>query len=153
MKISIDISDFYLDEDSDLEEGLKRYVKNEAITAIFGKIKDKVEVEIKRVVEKHVLENLSSEIAKAVQVGTIKKQQDRDPISIIEYVKECVLNSNASSWKSFEKTIEEVVKKFCDEIRKRYDLNFASNIVAKLIDNKLIKEDAVKMLLGDNNQK
>ena len=152
MKIEINVSDFYLDENSSLEEGLKSYVKNEAIAAIFGKIKEKIEIEIKQVVEAHVLANLSSEIAKAVQEGTIKKQQDDNPITITEYVKECVLNSTASSWKSFDRTIEEVAKKFCDEIRKRYDLNFASNIVAKLIDNKLIKEDAVKMLLGENKQ-
>ena len=149
MKIEIEVSNFYLDEDSNLEQGLKNYVVNEAIATIFGKIKGKVAVEIKQVVEKHVFENLSSEIIKAVQFGTIKRQTSNDPVTIAEYVKECILNSNASSWQSFDSTIRDVAKHFCNELRKRYDLKFASNIVANLIDNKLIKEDAVKMLLGE----
>ena len=152
MKITIDISEFYLDEDDSLEEGLKKYITNEAIVSIFEKIKDKVEVEKKQVVEKHVLENLSSEIAKVVQEGKIKKRSDNTLVTIKEYVEDCLILSSSSSWASFDKTIRDVSKTFCDEMRRRYDVNFASNIVAKLIDNKLIKEDAVKMLLGENKQ-
>ena len=152
MKIEIEVSDFYLDEDSNLEQKLRNYVTNEAISTIFGKINDKVAVEIKQVVEAHVLANLSSEITKAVQDGKIETEEDGTSITISEYVKNCIFNSNASSWKSFDKTIRDVSKTFCDEMRRRYDVSFASNIVAKLIDNKLIKDDAVKMLLEENKQ-
>ena len=150
MKIEIDVSDFYLDEwDDSLEEGLKKHITNEAIATIFSKIKDKVEVEIKQGVEAHVLANLSSEIAKAVNQGKIQTKAGNASVTISEYVKDCLFNS-LGAWQSFDKTIREVAKSFCDEMRKRYDLSFASNIVANLVENKLIKEDAIKMLLGEN---
>lgn len=146
MKIQIEVSDFYLDEEENLENGLRKHVIYEAIAGIYAKIRDKVEIEIKQVVEKHILDNLSIEIASAISNGKIKRKTDNTEITINEYVQDSLLNSS-SSWQSFDKTIKEVSKNFCDEMRKRYDLSFASHIVANLIDNKLIKEDAVKMLL------
>ena len=150
MKISIDITDFYLDEDHDLETGLKNYIKHEAICSIFSKIKEKVENEINKQVASHVLDNLSAEISKCVCNGKVpRKNSPKELVTINEYVQDCLLSSSVSSWQNFENSIKEISKKFCEEMKKRYDLNFASNIVAKLIDNKLIKEDAVKMLLGE----
>lgn len=148
MKINIDVSNFYLDEDDNLENGLKKYVINEVIASIYAKIKDKVETEIKRAVEKHILDNLSIAIARVVSNGKIKRKTDNTEVTISEYVQDALLNSG-SNWQSFDKIIREVSKTFCDEMRKRYDLSFASNIVAKLIDNKMIKEDAINMLLGE----
>ena len=149
MKIQINVSDFYLDDDDNLEEGLKRHIMNEAINSIFQKIKDKVAVEIKQGVEDQVLANLSSEIAKAVKDGKIKNKSNNTLVTVKEYVADCLVSSSESSWQSFEKIIKDISKNFCDEMRRRYDVSFASNIVAKLIDNKLIKDDAVKMLLGE----
>lgn len=146
MIIKIDVEDFYLDEDS-IEEGLKKHIIYEAIKSITEKIKVKIETEIRQVVEKHILDNLSLEIAKAVKDGKIKRKPDSIAVPISEYVQDSLLNSG-TPWQSFDKTIKEVSKNFCDEMRKRYDLAFASNIVANLIDNKMIKEDAVKMLLN-----
>lgn len=147
MKIQIDVSDFYLDEYEGIEEGLKKHIICEAIKSITEKIKVKIETEIRQVVEKHILDNLSLEIANAVKYGKIKRKPDNIAVPISEYVQDALFNSG-TSWQSFDKTIREVSKNFCDEMRKRYDLAFASNIVANLIDNKMIKEDAVKMLLN-----
>ena len=149
MKIQIEVSDFYLDEDDSLEEGLKKYIKNEVTATIFAKIKAKVETEIIQVVEKHVLENLSAEISKAIDNGKIKNKSGSTLVSINEYVQDCLLSSSSSNWQSFEKSIKDISKTFCDEMKRRYDLNFAANVVSKMIDNKLVKEDAVKMLLGE----
>lgn len=151
MKIQIDVSDFYLDEDSNLEEGLKNYVTDEAIASIFGKIKDKVAIEIKQVVEAHVLANLSSKIAEAMQDGKIKNRSNNTLVTIKEYVEDCLISNPSSGWVSFDKTIREVSKTFCDEMRRRYDLTFASNIVANLVNNKMIKDEVVKLAIGEKN--
>lgn len=149
MRIKIDVDEFYLEEDGGLEEELKKYIISEAVSSINEKIKEKIETEIKQVAEKYVLEGLSSEMTKAIKEGKIKRKSDNIPVLINEYIADCLLNSG-TSWQSFDKIIREVSKNFCDEMRKRYDLAFASNIVANLIDNKMIKEDVVKGLLTKN---
>ena len=147
MKIQIDVSDFYLDEDYNLENGLKKHIIYEAIRSISEKIKEKVDSEIKQEVEKHILENLADEISKIVSNGKVKRKTDNIAVTISEYVQDSLLNSN-SSWQSFDKTIREVAKNFCDEMKKRYDLAFASNIVANLVNNKMIKDEVVKLAIG-----
>lgn len=48
---------------------------------------------------------------------------------------------------SMEKLIKSLAKDFANEMKERYDLLFASQLVAKMSETGLLKEDVAKLLL------
>ena len=54
---------------------------------------------------------------------------------------------------SITKLVEAYAKSFVDDLRKRYDLLFASQVITKLNDNKMLKEGVFESLMGINDKK
>jgi len=156
MKIEINISDFYLDEDDDLEQGLKNYIKRDVINQIYASIQEKVQEEITSQVIEVVEENLSTEISAAIktqiEIGKIKSRYDRSKeVTLAEYTKECFVQH--SGYNSFDSNIKQLADGFAKEMKGRYDLLFASQLVAKMNENGLLKEDIAKLLLTTGTDK
>ena len=149
MKITIDISDFYLDEEEDIERGLKKYITNQVIYEIEKSIKERVEkqitLEAKETVEKTMYRKITSAIGEVIKTGEFKRRNSNEMGTIEDYVKDC-LNSN-SNWNSFDETIKKIAQSHVKEIKDRYDLLFASQIVSKLGENGLLNNEAAKLLL------
>lgn len=156
MKIVVDLEDFWLDSDESLDKGLREYVKRSIFNEIEKSIKSKVEtqitVEVKRLVDENLYKTITNNIKTIVSTGTTKSRNDsKKDITLEEYVKEC-FNYNGG-WQSFNKVIEDLAKSFSSELKKRYDLLFASQIVAKLNENGMLKEDVAKMLVETIDKK
>jgi len=64
MKIVVEVEDFYLDEDSNLEEGLKSYVTKQVLAEIASSIKSRVDtqilVEVKSQVENSMYKQINA---------------------------------------------------------------------------------------------
>jgi hypothetical protein len=81
-----------------------------------------------------------------VETGKIKGRYSNDKeVTVLEYI-QADFNAN-SGYSSPKDQIQNLAKKFGDELKQRYDLLFASQIVAKLSENGLLKDSVVKMLL------
>lgn len=150
MKITVDVSDFYLDEDDNIESGLTKQITNQVVRTIQESIKDKVEkqitMEVKDRVEKTMYKEITKAIMEVIQKGEFPSRNNSSVLVSIEtYVKEC-LNYNGG-WQSFSDTVKKIASDYAAELKKRYDLLFASQIVAKMSDSGLLKEEAVKLLL------
>ena len=65
MKITIDLEDFFMNEESNLEESLKTYVKDNVLREIKEHIKEKVDTQITM--------RVKEEVEKLGYVGTGKK--------------------------------------------------------------------------------
>jgi hypothetical protein len=152
MKITLEVNDFYLDE-QDIESGLKEFIINDVIQKVHKSIESKIDDTITRVVKDQVTKSLYRDIqkivAKVVSEGKIQTKDgynsNKIPMTIEEYVKHDFEHNTGYS--SPKDKITELAKNFGNELKRRYDLLFASQIVAKLNENGLLKEDAVKMLL------
>ena len=63
MKFTIDIEEFWLEEDDGLEEGLKKHITHDVISQIKQSLKGQIEISIRAEVEKQFKENLATEVS------------------------------------------------------------------------------------------
>lgn len=155
MKIVVELDEFWMHDEAELSTALSKYVTNQVISEIWKKIKSKVDEDIQvktaKMVEKLMYQKASSLIDEALKTQTIKTmvyENSRNVeklVSLEEYIG--IKFKKDSGWGSPDKKIEELAKQFADELKKRYDLLFASQIVSKLNENGLLKEDVHKMLM------
>ena len=153
MKFTIEVEDFYLDGEDSLEANLKDYIKRDVVSQIEKNIRTKVEDQIQREVHLEVEKTFVRKIRDAVTeiVGTEKiKGSNGVEITLSDYIKNKFQNN--TDWRSPDDTIKALAKKFGDEMKARYDLLFASQIVQKLHENGLLKEDVAKKLLENNSK-
>lgn len=156
MKITIDVSDFYLDENENLEEGLQQYVKNAVLQEIWKRIEKKVDdylaVSIKDEVEKSMYKQMNLFIDQQIRSGEVKSSRDSSKrVTIENYIKEKF--EYDSGWSSPHENIKKLAQAFGQDMKNRYDLLFASQLVSKMNEAGLLKEDVAKILLQDNKTK
>lgn len=150
MKITIDLDDFWMDEDSkNFTEEFKNFVKSKTMSGIWALLKEKAQEQLMKEIKETVQAELKPRITEAI-AGLIKNgktasyRNSHEEVTLEEYVRECFqVNSN---WSNFEKTIQNITTSFAKELRERYDLNFASQVVVRLGEQGFLKEDISKLL-------
>jgi len=152
MKFTIEVSDFYLDEEQDLEPALKKHIIHEVVTSINKSIKSKIEEGVDKEVKSQVEQSLYRKIGKLVEEviasDKIKGRYSNDPeFTLQEYVKK-QFTDTARDKAPVDDIIKKLAVQFGDEMKKRYDLLFASQLVAKMKDSGFIKEEVVQLLLN-----
>lgn len=151
MKFTVEIDEFWLDEDANgFEEELKNSINIDVCQQIKKMMLTHIENEITNVVKQQVSDTLREQIqalvADVISTGEIKESYYSDKkISIEDWIKS-QFNANCGYHNANAK-ITELAKKFGDEMKQRYDLLFASQIVAKLDEHGLLKEDIAELLL------
>ncbi len=159
MKFTIEVEDFYLDEGMELEQGLKDYVRENVIKDIWHKIDKKVEEHISRIVKEEVTQKMTvkmnTEIKRIIDEEKIKNPgfknsnyqdtKDKEYVTLAEYLKNEFINGYG--YNSPLSTIKDLAKKFSDELKQRYDLMFAAQIVDKMAQQGLLKENIAKQLI------
>lgn len=150
MKIEIDISDFYLDEDQDIEIGLKNYIKNQVVNEIWSKINKKVEeqitMQVKDTVEKEMYRQITTHIGNIIKTEKTKSlNKPNEMVTMEEYVIEHLTRNN---WQgTFSDNMKKIADNLVADLKKRYDLLFASQIVGKMNESGLLKDDVIKLLM------
>ena len=151
MKFTVEIDEFWLDEDSNgFEEELKNSIKIDVCQQIKKMMLTHIENEITNVVKQQVSDTLREQIqalvADVISTGMIRESSYSDKEISIENRIKSQFNANCGYHNANAK-ITELAKKFGDEMKQRYDLLFASQIVAKLDEHGLMKEDIAELLL------
>lgn len=152
MKITIDVSEFYLGEDTDLEQGLKDYVSGQVIKHIFKSIEKRVEEHIERRVKDEIEQKLSRFINKTIEdlIATESIIRDGKTTTIADHIKNQF--QNGYGWNNPQEAIKKLADQFGKELKARYDLQFASHVVAKLNEQGMLKDDIAKLILESNSQ-
>ena len=150
MTITVDMQDFWMDEDSQsLDKALKSYVVTYVKQQIFDSIKDKVNEQIRDMLKLRIEKFMSvsmGDIIKDIAKTKIICVDGKD-LLIDDYVKHQFENNRG--WASPKEYIEKSAKEYADEFRKRYDYAFATAIVVNMEKNNLLREDVAKMILTD----
>ncbi len=153
-KFKVDLEDFYLDYEDELEPSLKKYITNSVVQSINKSIADKVDKaitkEVSAQVEKSLYRKIQKLVAEIIKTEKIKSYGSKEPATIEEYIKLSLKNTH--TWSNPTDQIKKIAEAFGKELKARYDVLYASQIVAKLSDNGLLKDDAIKMLLEDNKK-
>ena len=155
MKITVDLEDFWLDEGDNIDSALKNHIVREVTRSIYGSIEKKLEktiiVKIDEMIVKSMYKKANLFINKYLKEGTIKSQVNENghyvekDITIEQYIKNKFQND--SGWSSPNDRIEKLAGSFSEDMKRRYDLLFAAQIVSKMGENDLLKDDVMKQLV------
>lgn len=156
MKITVDLDDFWMEEDNGtLTEQIKDHIIHSVKTEVYNSIKIQVkelsESIIKRQIEESIKEKINESVLTFISEDKFcKRYSSQEKITLSEYILEEL--SRATIDRNY---ISDYVKKEGEkhgsDLKKRYDMLFASGIVAKMHENGLLKEDVASKLLGNNN--
>jgi len=147
MKFEIDIKDFWLDDDDDIEPALIKHIVSSVTKKITESIQEKVDetitLKVKECIEARLSAVISDQIQKCMDEGTIVR--GGMDIKIIDYVKDRFENNH--SWGSPNACIDKAAERFGKEFKAQYNTIFAGKIVEKMKEQGFLKDDVVKMLL------
>jgi len=151
MKFTIEVEDFYMEE-GDLESNLKQYIINSCVHQIRAELKQKIEdgvnKEVKAQVEQTLYRKIGTFVSECIASDKVKGRYSNDPeMTLQEWVKH-QFTQTARDKAPIDDTIKKLATAFGDELKKRYDLLFASQLVAKMKDSGFIKEEALQLLLA-----
>lgn len=161
MKIIVKIDDFWYNEDRELTSELEKYVSNKVFEKIWKSIEKKVDKVISDEIEKDVKKQMTDKVNKLMDkafetddVIVSRVYENGKYVNVKTSLAQYVTNKleKESGWGSPNAKIEAIAKTVADDMKKRYDLLFASQVVSKLSENGFLKED-VKKMLEDSNSK
>ena len=148
MKFTIEVEDFWLDSEDQLEPALAKHIISEVTRDIKKLIEKKVDDQIIRELKKEFEIGYSKKIREYIsdsfENGDLKIGQGDNKTSAKEYF---LQNASAFGYNTVRDTLATLAKKHADEIKKRYDLQYAAHVVSKLSDNGLLKDEEIKKLL------
>jgi len=156
MIITIDVSELHVSS-GELEKQLIKTIKREVVAQIKKDTEKQIEDTIQRVVKEDVRKTIYRKaqrfVAKILDTTKFSKDGYSDSkreLSLEEYIEHKIHADR--NWNSPKEHIDKRAKEIADELKKRYDLLFATQIVSKLEDKGLLKEN-VKQLVDTLNQK
>lgn len=147
MKFTVEVENFWLEEE-ELSNALQQAIK----TDVIRKIQDNIKVQVEKLVENKILSVINAELETRAKVltdefvakGKVRGRYSSDPERTVE---QYIADEFKSKEQDIKKYIEANAKAQGEELKKRYDLLFASQIVAKINEQGLLKEDVAKLLL------
>jgi len=160
INVTVDLSEFYSEEDGNsFTNEIKGYISGRVKNEVWEKFKENAFESFSNQVGERIRLDKDLKIGEAIDdVFYNKKIKKRygssEPCSVSEFVEDYfqhqVVNSNDFTSK-VDKIIKAQAEDIVKELKARYDLLFASQIVLKLNENGMLKEDVAKLLLNDKN--
>ena len=153
MKLKVDLDDFYLDEEDDLVPAIKDFVVNEVTSTIWDRVEEKIKQKILDLcnenIQKIIDEKIEMYLTEMLDKEMIKKDRWSDElVSLQEYVLTAFNKDFDNNYKNtLGRIVEGKTKNICEEIKKRYDLLFESQLISKMNDQNMLKEDIAKLIL------
>lgn len=148
MKIVVDLEDFWLDSETELIPELQNHVKNTVIREIGDSIKKQVDAFMDKAIKAEIEKQLEMRVKLLMDAylenNKVKGNYSSDPeMTVSEWINKKMSESRPS--------IHDTVKKQAEligvDLKRRYDLLFASQIVAKINEQGLLKDDVARLLL------
>jgi len=158
INITVDLSEFYSEDDSStLSEQIKNAIAYEVKTQVLAVIKKDLGVEFTKNAIENIRQQVSMFIDDAVkQLATDMKihkyASSTEMVSIEDYIKEelqRIYLSESRVTQQLTSMVNKTADTLSKELKDRYDLLFASKIVKKLHENKMLKEDVAQILLKE----
>lgn len=158
LEIKVDLSDIYTD-DYTISEVVRKQIEREVFQQVKKDTEKQIQDKITSVVTKMATERLSEVIhditKKQIEGGvSLGRRAINLPNSRSEYVDDCTIEQfvvsefmNTSSYGSIRSHIDTLAKNLSVDLKKRYDMLFASQIVNALSEQKLLKDEAIAGLL------
>lgn len=156
--VTIDTSELYGEEDSSFDEMVKHEIAREVKTQILKDWNEKIKAEFNEAVIKEVQSQkqqfITDTMTDLIVNAKVKKlYSSGEMVSIADWIKDELERTHLSqgSVKDYlDKQIKVTTDSISKALKERYDMLFASQIVSKLHENKMLKDDVARLLLGDD---
>jgi len=158
--VTVDLDDFYSDDDSEaFSTSIKRAIREDAVRQVLADWKTKIAKEFNDAVTAEVTNQkdllIANELRRlAVEAKVKKRYNSSEMISITDWIIdefERTQLSNTQLQSLLSGLLKDSSEKIVKEFRARYDLMFATQIVSKLRDNGMLKDDVAKLLLDQDS--
>ena len=152
MKITVDISDHYIEE-GHLDLALSNAIKQGIVTEIIRQTREQTQKTIYESVTATINESINKEITAAmsdfIDTGIIVVSGKE------VMIKDHMLNifQNNHGWNNPYAKMEALAKKFGEELKLQYNSIFATKIVLSMQSQGFLKEDMARLLLDGNKTK
>ena len=159
INVTVDLEDFYIDEDSsNLNDEIKKDIANKVKNLVWKQFEENAlksfDNQVKRQIEIDRELKIKQTIDDLFKNKKLKKPYSgNELVSVEDYIID-ELNRNIGASNQFDRNIRDLIDKKASEIAKdlkdRYDLLFASQIVSNLNKQGMLKDDIAKILLENN---
>jgi hypothetical protein len=156
INVTVDLSDFYSEGDEQsFSEQIKQSIAYDVRTKILNDWREKINVdfsnEIKAEIEAQKGILISETVKMCFDAKQVKERYGSAMVSIEEYVNG-VLDNDLKVSESFQSKLrgwsEKATNEITKELKDRYDLLFASNLVSKMNELGMLKPDVAQLILN-----
>lgn len=167
-KIEIDINDimeglfedYHPDCDNFPEIDLKeevmheitRSTKNQVLEKYKGETESKIVERVKVLVDDKITKQIKKDVEDFVKNGKLKKYSTDEPKSVKEWINEKFTQESDSYSQTLRKVVASKAQEAVEELKSRYDLLFASQVITKLNDADMLKEGVFQALMASSNK-
>lgn len=148
LNIELDFADLEFDE-GNITDLLKHSIVNDTIHKLKSDINEKTMTAISSAVRTSIETQMNTIIAEKIksvlETNQIKKQYGSEPMTFDNYVNDVFQKSDFR--KNIDSHIEKCCKVYVEEIKKTYDMTFASHIVKNMAANNLLNQDVANLLI------
>jgi len=149
LTVNIDLEEIFCEED----ETIKEAIKNDVVYQVQKSVREKLKEDLTRVADeakKEVVDSFKDghilEICKEVIADKgIKYSYSSDKMPLDEYLVKAFEDSR--NYEGIFKHIDRVAENFSNKVKEKYDFKFAAQVVNKLSEQGLLKDDEIKKLI------
>lgn len=169
MKITIDLEDLVNDFAENASQGeygiedqfeLKKELKQSIISQVTHnhfrneiiEMRSKAHDFLKKRIAEKIDEVVEKQVERIIREDKFKYNSYEGEKTLSEYIKDRFIGATRDSKVNLDKITKDIAVNMASELKDRYDLLFASQIVTKLNEQGMLKEDVARLLLGDNNK-
>ena len=154
LTVNVDLEDFFQNEDETLQESIVRAIETSVIRRLEKDFRDKINDDFyKKIIEKFLSEKdakVKEIIEKAFNEDRVKKSYSSDDmVTFAEYVTETLKKDlNSPNFDAKIKAISDKVSETAfEEMKKRYDVYFAAQIIEKLSAAGMLAQGVAESIL------
>ena len=164
INVTVDLSDFYMEEDNnsfskEIKDYISSQVKREILEDWSKKISEEFNKAVFAEVDKQKDSFITNTVNELIHNAKVKKRYSTNElISFSDFVIDEIQRNNLSSSNidsmirtrtgEISEDIKRQAAKISVELKERYDLLFASQIVSKLNEHGMLKENVAQLLLN-----
>ncbi len=153
LKLEIDLTDVWQDEDeSTLADTITSQIHYEAKKEVWDKIKGNVNNKISEVACTYIDDKIQTLIdvacSEIIDTGVKVSNGYTSKIDLKEFIEKKINDDNVH--RSITKYIDMQATNYVTGLKERYDMLFASQVVMKMSEQGLLKDDMLKKLVSDD---
>lgn len=151
-QMKIELEEFYLDG-GELESELKHRIIQKVVREVMDKISDQVDKMVQEIVKEEFSQSLQDKIRTLVQQAAkdvkVKQRYSKEERTLEEYVVHLLEkdDSNSGVKKKIEDVLKDISNSHFEKIKGRFDMLYASQLLHRMKESNLLKEDVAHVLL------